>query len=241
MSESTTPNVHVTVDQSHPQPASELVPFQKLKEAGAGAGLVSARMVTEVTPEMLATKMAAEVEKAIRIQLAKEREVLKALDKECSKLHRERQDYLRDAPKRLLEGRSAEIETALAGFGFSADADYDPASFDTVNKKLSVTMRLDVSGDRGSSASVRKTYSFDAPEPLVTLQKLIETSERNLEDQQKVVRSTNSALLNINSIEREAKAKVITTIMEQSPDGQQLLGAFESIDVSEAVKYLQSM
>lgn len=227
----------VTLNTPSPSPA-DMVPFKGL---GDSTGLVASRMVADLTPEMVATKMAAEVEKAIRIQLAAERAALKVIDSALTDLHTARSNYLRDCPKTYLPAHIEDFQAALRPFGFSASGSFAAAEYDTVNRRISMTMSVRLSNEATQATTLTRTYTFDADPTIIYLQREIEKTERRFSDQQAVVRSTNSALLNIGSIEREARASVITKIMEASPDGKAILDGFAAIDVKSAVSYLQTM
>ena len=242
MSEQNTPetiDLNVRVGGAPASPPAGLVPFKNTDGEDGGLELMS-RFATDITPDMVATKMAAEVEKAIRIKLSDARKEADIKSKELRALEKQRSDRLLALPKELLGDLAARFVAAVAPFDITGEAEYGAAAYDKVNATVTIPFTMKF-GNHLQSVVERKKV-FPAPDDLVALQTSIEAKSIEVSDANALVRKVNSALLNISTIEREAKANVIERIMSSSEAGQRTLDHMRaSIDVDRSVEYLQSV
>lgn len=202
-----------------------------------GASGLQKRATADLTQEDLSNIYVAKIEAALRERIRAATDLLNECSKAVTKASRAVEDYLNDQ-RTALRDSATTVLAAIREFGLTAEVDAPTPIFESKAKLVRNKVTIVV----GTASSFSKSWTENAPAPLMTLHKAYEDAQRAHDDQALVVMQARSALNNIASAERQARAAVTSKILSSMDGGEELLAQVEaSIDTNTIVENLRTI
>ena len=232
MSETQTPTPSVVINTA---PAvQDRVPqgMAVYSDPGSEGGLQQRQTVDiGVSNAQVASIAVVRIEKSIRLKVSELRAHLEVLMKAQTTRVRDQNAILDSWCKTQTDADQARInalQEALKPFtGRALTTSNGTASYNSRTHKLSAGATFE-SGD----TVISFIYSSDAPNSFIEGVKAIQEGQREIEDVQKQVLQTKTALSNMDSIERSATASIAESMLNRTEQGKAMVKAIETASES---------
>lgn len=187
-----------------------------------------------VSNEQVASIAVTRIEKAIRLKIGELRAQLEVLLKAQTTRVRDQNTILDTWCKTQTDDdqpRITALQEALKPFtGRPLTTSNGTASYNSRTHKLTAPATFE-SGD----TTITYDYTADAPNSFIEGVKAIQEGQREIEDLQKNILQTKTALSNMDSIERSASASIAQSMLNRTEEGKRMVEAIEKASESGSV------